>query len=242
VLRRVFDPLRKTWYSPDDLHRHRDIAGYYLDRFFAGKRGAAKDEATLRACAARFFGARQKDGGYRIGEEWFPSPYRVLFASDRKRPYHSAILHGDLNSDNIVIDRNRDRVTLIDFLRTGRGHAYQDLAFLEESVRINHPPDGEFGDILETEQRIASGNWHARETPYVAAIRTIRAAAFRYFKGVEDKARYQFAIAALGLRLMEAVDLTDVARARITISALWAAKAIASREGGIPAPAAGPRR
>ena len=226
VLRRAFDPLRKTWYSPDVIRRQRDIGAYYLDRFFAGKRGASKDEAALAACAKRYFGARQKDGGYLIGEDWFPSPCRVLFESDRKRPYHSAILHGDLNTDNIVIARDRRRVTLIDFLRTGRGPVYQDLAFLEESVRINFPSKGSFDDILETEQAIASGHRLRRDTPYAAAIRTVRAAAFRAFGRVEDRATYRFAIAALGLRLMEATDLTDVARARITISALWAAKAL----------------
>jgi hypothetical protein len=226
VLRRAFDPLRKTWYGPDALRRHRDIASYYLERFFAGKRGAARDEARLGACATRYFSARRKDGGYLIGEDWFPSPYEALFAGDRKRPYHSAILHGDLNTDNIVLSRDRRRVTLIDFLRTGRGHAYQDLAFLEESIRINFPPKGSFDEILEIERQIASGKRQGRDTPYATAIRGLRAAASRYFGRVEDRATYPFAIAALGLRLMEATDLTDVARARITISALWAAKAL----------------
>jgi len=45
--------------------------------------------------------------------------------------------------------------------------------------------------------------------------------------GVEDDANYHFAVAAIGLRLMQIVDLSHVARARITASALWAAKALA---------------
>ena len=56
VLRRAFDPLKRTWYSPETIRRHRDIGAYYLDRFFAGKRGASKDEA---AKAKRLF-AMQK--------------------------------------------------------------------------------------------------------------------------------------------------------------------------------------
>ena len=81
---------------------------------FAADHASGDPEAALAACAKRYFGARQKDGGYLIGEDWFPSPCRVLFESDRKRPYHSAILHGDLNTDNIVIARDRRRVTLIE--------------------------------------------------------------------------------------------------------------------------------
>jgi hypothetical protein len=111
-------------------------------------------------------------------------------------------------------------------MKTGRGHVYEDLVSLEVSVRINYPRDAANGDILETERLIALGRLH-RKKPYAAAIRRIRAAAFDYFGRVEDDAAYHFAVAAIALRLMEATDLTHVARARITASALWAAKMLA---------------
>jgi hypothetical protein len=67
VLRRIFDPLRDTWYSPAQFRVERDIARRYLDRYFTGPRSTAGAEATLRACAARYFNARQEDGRHVIG-------------------------------------------------------------------------------------------------------------------------------------------------------------------------------
>ena len=227
VVRRIFDPMRATWYSPALLRSEDDIARRYLDRYFTGPRSTAAAEATLRGCAARYFNARQKDGRYLIGGLSFPSPRAMLFASNHKRPYRSCILHGDLNSDNIVIADNPAGVTIIDFQKTGRGHVHEDLLFVEASVRINYVRDASFGEILEKERLIALGQRLPRNDPYSASIRKIRNAARRYFGRVEDDANYHFAVAAIGLRLMQAVDLSDVARARITASALWAAKALA---------------
>jgi hypothetical protein len=226
VLRRIFDRLRDTWYSPPLLRAERDIARRYLDRYFTGPRSTAAAEAALRACAARYFNARQHDGRYVIGPLSFPSPRATLFASDRKRPYQSCILHGDLNSDNIVVGCDPAGVKIIDFQKTGRGHAHEDLIHVEASVRINYLRDASFGEILEKERLIALGR-RSRNDPYSASIRKIRDAAFGYFGHVEDDANYHFAAAAIGLRLMQALDLSHVARARITASALWAAKVLA---------------
>jgi hypothetical protein len=226
VLRRIFAPLRETWYSPAQCRLEGDIARRYLDRYFKGPRSTAANEAKLRACAARYFNARQKDGRYVIGERSFPAPRAILFSSERKRPYHSCILHGDLNSDNIVIAADPPGVALVDFQKTGRGHVYGDFIHVEASVRINYAQDDSFGEILEKERLIALGRRPGND-PYSASIRKIRDAAFRNFGRVEDDANYHFAVAAVGLRLMQAVDLSHVARARITASTLWAAKGLA---------------
>jgi hypothetical protein len=228
VLRRIFDPLRDTWYGPGLVRTERDIARRYLDRYFTGPRSTAATEATLRACAARYFNARQRDGRYVIGRLSFPSPRATVFASDRKRPYRSCILHGDLNSDNIVVvDDDPAGATVVDFEKTGRGHVHEDLIHVEASVRINYARDASFGEILEKERLIALAQRRPDNDPYSVSIRKIRDAAFRYFGRVEDDANYHFAVAAIGLRLMQARDLSHTARARITASALWAAKALA---------------
>lgn len=232
VLSRLFASLSRTWSAPHLIRAQRDIGRYYLERFFASKNAAVKDETALFACAERYFKAKQKGGGAVIGGDWFPSLCKVLFAAERARNWHSCILHGDLNTDNIVI-ASKD-VRLIDYQKTGRGHVFQDMAFLEESVRINYPAKGKvsFAAILETESAIALGQRHtnkqpSNKDPYVASIRNIRAAAARTFGRVENETTWNVAIAALGLRLMQATDLTHIARARITASALWAAKVLA---------------
>ena len=134
-----------------------------------------------------------------------------------------------MNSDNVLVGSEGARLAFVDFQHTGRGHVYEDVAALETCVRINYPGDTSFGDILETERLIARGPVGRLPLPrasYAAAIRKIRAVAFSYFGRLEDSSTYHFAIAALGLRLMQAVDLSPIARARITASTLWAAKAL----------------
>jgi hypothetical protein len=247
VLSGLFASLHRSWYSRGVIRGHRDICGRYLKRFFGGPhhQSAQQDETALAVCAARYFKARKKDGGYVIGGEWFPSPYKVLFASGLQLPWHSCILHGDLNTDNILIgegggpDRAGDRtsIKLIDFLHTGRGHVFEDLASVEQSIRINYPPHAgkqralkknkAFSEILETERAIALRQPQKGKDPYAASIRKVRAAAVRYFGKIEDDAAWDVTIAALGLRLMQATDLTHVARARIVAAALWSAKVLA---------------
>ena len=227
VLRRIIEPARRTWYRPAVFRAERDIAQRYLDRYLTGARALAETEAALRACAARYFNARRKEGRYVIGGLSFPSPRATLFAPGRKRPYVSCMLHGDLNSDNIVVADRPVGVTVVDFQRTGRGHVHEDLLHLEESVRINYPPDASFGDILEKERLIALAARAPGGDPYCASIRKIRDTAVRCFGRFDDEANYHFAVAAIGLRLMQITGLSHAARARITASALWAAKALA---------------
>jgi hypothetical protein len=224
VLRSIFDPIRDTWYGSPLIRAESDIALRYLARYFARQREAVESEAILQACATRYFNAERIDGGCAIGGTSFPSPHLLLFANDRERPYHSCILHGDLNTDNIIAAHEHARVTLVDFQKTGRGHVYEDLVALEAGVRINYPPDASFSQILESERLIALGLPGIGRDPYDATIRQIRATALRFFGGLEGNANYHFSVGAIGLRLMQAADLSHVARARITASALWAAK------------------
>jgi hypothetical protein len=226
LLQIIFDPMRDTWYSPPLIREESDIALRYLARYFTRKRDAAESEAILQACTARYFNAERIDGGCAIGGTSFPSPHALLFAHDRKRPYRSCILHGDLNTDNIIAAHEQARVTLVDFQKTGRGHVYEDLVALEAGVRINYPPDASFSQILESERLIALGRPPPVRNPYDASIRKIRDTALRFFGNVEGNANYHFAVGAIGLRLMQATDLSHVARARVTASAVWASKVL----------------
>jgi hypothetical protein len=222
----IFEVMRDTWYSPHSIRPEQDIAQRYRDRYFTRMSGILETESTLFDCAARYFGLGQSGGRYMIGGISFPSPHAVLFATRHAFPYHSCILHGDLNTDNIVVASDQSNLSLVDFQKTGRGHVYEDLVALEASVRINYPPDVPIGDVFEIERRIALGWRQPPGDPYAASIRKIRDAAFGHFGSLESDATYHFAVAAIGLRLMQAVDLSHIARARITASALWAAKVL----------------
>jgi hypothetical protein len=212
------------WYSEDMIRQEGDLARRYLDRFFSGRRRVAEAEATLSACATSFFGAQACDSGFSIAGEWLPSPNRVLFEGGCSRPLRSCIIHGDLNSDNIVFADNDTAATLVDFRETGRGHVFEDLVSLELSVRINFAAgNARWPDVLDSERRIAAGDW--RHNKYASAIGRIRDAASYYF-GSTDDGGYQYSLAAIGLRVLLIPELTETARARVAASTLLAAKSL----------------
>jgi hypothetical protein len=226
ILSTLFERLRQSWYSPRLIAAETDLAGYYLARYFEDPTTAAEAEETLFDHASRYFDARHRNGGCWIGETAFPSVCKALFAHPDARAFRSCVIHGDLNSDNVVVGRNGTLAQLVDFQRTGRGDVYQDLVSLEVSVRINYPSSARFSDILEIERLIAHGERHICADPYAMAVLNIRDAAGRLFGPGQEPSAYQFAVAAVGLRLMKATDLSDAARARISASTLWTAKTL----------------
>lgn len=222
ILLPLFEHLHH-WYSASQTRPEKDLAQYYLTRYFKDTGSAILAESTLFRHAAQYFGAQHNARGYRIHKVDFPAICETLFGRCDAPAYTSCIVHGDLNSDNVMLDRHRQFAGIIDFQRTGRGHIFQDIVALEMSVRINAPSNATFDDIWEVERLIALGKPHIGSNPYAAAIIGIRQAGRRLFGFDEAFASYQFAVAATGLRLMRATDLSDAACARITASVLWAA-------------------
>ncbi|WP_160299198.1 phosphotransferase [Sphingomonas sp. SRS2] len=226
VLSSLFETLHRCWYGAGQAQAETDLAHYYLARYFRDSGSATAAETVLFGYAARYFGARRCVQGYRIGDTVFRPICETLFAGHAARTYTSCVLHGDLNSDNIILRRGRKLAGLVDFQRTGRGHVFHDLVAIELSVRINDPSDASFDDILEIERLIALGEQCVRSHPYAAAIFSIRDTALRLFDLDAVPSTYQFAVASIGLRLMKAIDLSDAARARITASVLWSARSL----------------
>ena len=224
VLSSLVDKLWRCWYHPTLVRDCNDLARYYLHRYFGGLAAASAAESVLFEHAARYFGLQRCAGGYHIGDATFPTLTRTLFASG-PRKHASCVIHGDLNSDNVVLAADAGAAQLVDFHRVGLGHALQDLVTLEASVRINHPVSMAFPEILNLERQIASGRPEI-EWPHAAAIAKIRRIARQFFGAIEPPDNHHFAVAAVGLRLMRATDLSDSARASIVASALWSAKAL----------------
>lgn len=226
VLSTLFEQLRLCWYDVGHRVAETGLASYYLQRYFDDPAAAAAAEEKLIGYAARYFGAEKEDRGYRVGRTLFPSIHATLFARPEPRAFRSCLLHGDLNSDNILIDRERTFAQLIDFQRTGPGDIYQDLVSIEASIRINYPATETFARIWEIERSIALDDRQAHMLPYASAIAAVRDTARRFFGTGDFAFNYPFAVAAVGLRLMKALDLTDAAQARISASALWAVKTL----------------
>lgn len=231
VIERLFPIVRDHWYAPELLRSESDLAARYLDRHFKGRvgGGVAQAETTLFDLASRYLGGREVGGRWKIDGEWFPSPVEALFGPPLQRTYRSCILHGDLNSDNILVTGGFP--IMVDFRKAGRGHVYEDLVALEASMRINYRCRERQDGVLETERRIAYGNAGACDDPYSRTIMKIRDLAASCFGDRAVGVDYHFAVAAIGLRLMHAVDLEATAHARIAASTILAGKVV---EAGVP--------
>lgn len=224
----------RQWYEPRQVEIEIDLAGYYLGRYFADATATADAEDRLLDHATYYFDARRVEGSCVIQGTTFPSICEMLFSRPTARLYRSCIVHGDLNSDNVIVGRTGVSAQVVDFPRTGRGHVHLDLVSLEASLRINYPSVAPYGDILRTESIIARSGPVFLNTPYARAIENVREVARQQFGAEEYRASYHFAVAAVGLRLMQATDLSDSARARISAATLWAAKMLVEAETGSP--------
>ena len=233
VLSTLFEALRKSWYGPRRIEAASDLAGYYLDRYFGNAAAATRAEGVLFGWASRYHDARHRGDGYSIGETAFPSVCATLFACAEARGYRGCVVHGDLNTDNVIIDRDRGFAGLVDFRRTGRGHIYQDFVSLEASVRINYPSNASSSEILDVERSVAGAAPCGSGNGYATAIGDIREAARDCFRIDADPFAYHFAVAAVGLRLTRATDLSHAACARISASTLWAVKTLAEISSGV---------
>lgn len=228
VIATMFEPRSRAWWSPGEIRDELSLAEYYLDHFFKSRDAITLCGEALSRQARDFFAAAPDNEGLVISGSRFASP-ASLFSAGPDRPYRSSILHRDLNSDNILVDPQDEAICVIDFQDVGRGHVYQDLIALEASVRINYPPTGSFETIWETERQIACRE--AGGGSYAEPILHIRSVARDCFGRIESRDNFHFAVAAVGLRLMHAKDLSAVALARITASTLWATKMLSSPPG-----------
>lgn len=62
--------------------------------------------------------------------------------------------HGDLHTGNILVDTDLKEPWLIDFGRAGIGHWARDLVALEASIKFQHIPTKELGDLFDFESAL----------------------------------------------------------------------------------------
>jgi hypothetical protein len=217
--------LSRTWYHRTSVKDGTNIVGHYVERYFRDGGRLSDNNDTFSRIIDRFK-LQKKHGGLELGGHLIVTPLQEL-SRRGNQGYKICIQHGDLNTDNILVGEDFRSTILIDFEKTGWGHVYEDFVALEFSIRINYPPNPALEDILQQERHVSSGLLPDWRDPYVAAIRKIRMAAFGHFGSQERSWTYHFAVVAIGLRLMQATDLSEIARARIAAAMLWALRALA---------------
>lgn len=152
VLDNLFSNTCAAWYaSAEGPHPH-DLSAEYLHLLGMSLEGL--DEALQKRLKA----VQGKDDLHFDGltvRRTFRNPIRAVAERHFVHSVYVCTAHGDLNASNILVDR-AGSTWLIDFLRTGRGHALRDFAQLDVTARILllEPDDATLDERLEMEQTL----------------------------------------------------------------------------------------
>ncbi|HXM71342.1 MAG TPA: response regulator [Thermoanaerobaculia bacterium] len=175
----------------------------------------------------------------------FLSPLPYLAARHFACPTYECITHGDLNAENIFVDR-AGSTWLIDFLNTGPGHILRDFAVLDVTLRVILLPAGDatlderlaleedllarkrLGEFDAQSGRLSTSNQALAKThAAVVHLRRLAADQVRRNPG-NDIGEYSIALLFYALRLIRFWDLPMVQREHAMLSAAL----LAERLGG----------
>lgn len=137
VIKKIFNPQKKRWYSAEFIHLGKNINERYLNRYF-------HNITTKNETSDKFIDYCQKI----FDKILFNKLHIELYGKKCKLPierlfgqpngsYQSCICHGDLNSNNVIVSKNNE-VIFIDFQSTGVGHVFEDFITLEMSIRLHY--------------------------------------------------------------------------------------------------------
>jgi len=132
VLDRLFFVTCESWYSNPGQLKPLDLTKHYQLRMGFSR------ENLERALAERLrvnLGKNNTLSFASLSERSFTNPIPVVAAEKFIRTTYECITHGDLNTTNVFVDRDR-HAWLIDFGSTGPGHILRDVAELDSMIRF----------------------------------------------------------------------------------------------------------
>ena len=131
VLERLFQETCKQWYANRGVLQLLDLTDEYVQRFGLT---TERIERTLAEGLKGVQGKRQLYFDALAEKRAFTNPVADIQGQEFLASTYSCSTHGDLNGDNILIDKDR-HVWLIDFGLTGPGHILRDFAELDTVIR-----------------------------------------------------------------------------------------------------------
>lgn len=221
ILERVFVAQQRGFFRVKTQATQSSVGHRYTQRYFnsASKIDACRQKFT--ASAASNFAIVRHQNKYSSGAHSIADPFRFLFNEFTDKQYHSAIIHGDFNSNNIIT--YGDDVVFIDFQDVGRGHLFEDFVAIESSIRlyynIANPNQRDSFDLIEAERQLWDGKIPA--DPRYELIDMVRKEAFKRFPNIPHW-EYVYAVAAIHLRLHRLADVGNFHMARLTSSVVAA--------------------
>lgn len=139
VLQRLFEETCKQWYANRSVLELLDLTEEYVRRL---------DLTTERLAQALAEGVKGIHGKQQLyfdalsNGRPFTNPVGDVHGQEYLASTYICSTHGDLNGENILIDRDR-HVWLIDFSLTGPGHILRDFAELDAAIRYQLLKEGE---------------------------------------------------------------------------------------------------
>ncbi len=137
ILQKIFCSPAVGWY--DHVRKEKDVESFFANSAEYAPRKDQRRVDQLRVYTNRFFEKKKPEislDHFRTGSYSFRQFRRFLGAFEN-RTMPEVVCHGDLNSNNIILDEKRTSLSLIDFEYTGYDSIYKDFVSLECSLRVD---------------------------------------------------------------------------------------------------------
>ena len=207
AIKKIFDDSTKKWYSKNNRAEISEpVNNFYRDFYFKKypQRVVSEIQDEIKNLISKRQGSyiNQK---YCLGEKTFPYA-KLLFVEDVTQKYITSIIHGDLNTNNIMISEDNEFI-FIDFQETGIGHIYHDYIVFEMCLKLYyHNPNMSFDKLIDIETRLANDEDDLNTSDeIVKKMQEVRRAAFINAEE-EDKVAYNYGIAMRAFRLLKRND------------------------------------
>jgi hypothetical protein len=161
------------------------------------RRDEALGSALRRIADSEGVAFVKTEAGFQFASTALPRIRRAIFQREWGAT-PECYSHGDLNSNNIIMNSKATKLALIDFADAGRTHVFRDFISFESSIRLEWPesPDETTTPLLSLsaiEHRALSGDF-TDAPPYLAQIRKVRQAANELFPDV-PRSHYSICLA-----------------------------------------------
>ncbi len=222
-LKKLFDVNTKEWMAESNIKKEKDVLQYFKIKYKFKYDDFLKNiNSMINLCSL------ENEKLQNILKTTYDKAKALLSGGRVRQTYYSCIVHGDMNSNNVIIDENIDpKVILIDYSDTGRGPIALDFAALECSLRL----DVDTGDLSGNEydfylhqygfERECTENSHnASDLPYWTKISRLL---FRlYFNNFKEATKEEYLITNVlwGARVCNVKSLKHNERLRVL---LWIA-------------------
>ncbi len=219
-LKKLFDVNTKEWMADSNIKKEMDILEYFKIKYKFKYDDFLKNiNSMINLCSS------ENEKLHKILKTTYDKAKALLSGGRVRQKYYSCIVHGDMNSNNVIIDENIDpKVILIDYSDTGRGPIALDFAALECSLRL----DVDTGDLSGKEydfylrqygfeRECTELSHNDRDLPYWTKISKLLFSL--YFNNFKEATKEEYLITNVlwGARVCNVKSLSNSERIRVLL-------------------------